>query len=891
MGIYDTREGERLRLNDQRVGHWNRWGPYLSERAWGTVREDYSAYGDAWNYFPHDQARSRAYRWNEDGLAGISDRDQYLCFALAVWNGQDPILKERMFGLTNSEGNHGEDVKEYYYYLDNTPTHSYMRCVYKYPQAAYPYDELLRENAARNRYQMEYELIDTGVFDESRYFDVDVEYAKLAAEDLLIRITVSNRGPDEAGITVLPTLWFRNTWSWGRDDRRPKLSNYSSIKSDGSPAILAEHWHLEQYALYCEEPDDLLFTENETNMRRLFDTDSASPYVKDAFHNYVIANDKTAVNPARTGTKAAALYRRTVPAGGSITIRLRLAKVVDNVIYERPFDDADAGFVQRKAEADEYYAELIPASLSPDAKNVARQAFAGQLWSKQFYHYVVEEWLQGDPGQPTPPPQRWHGRNHEWKHVYCADVIAMPDTWEFPWFASWDLAFHCHVLAYLDPKFAMHQITLMLREWYTNEDGAVPAYEWAFGDVNPPVLAWAALMNFRLDYENNGESDYAPLEAAFQKLLLNFTWWANRKDALENDIFQGGFLGLDNVDPFDRDALPPGYLLGQVDGTTWMAVFAKHLFEIAIFLAQRNPVYEGIALKFWLHFITIANAMNGVHDRKNSLWDDQDGFFYGNLYRPDGTRQPVRSRTMVGFVPLFGSVLIDPGAFDSTPELKERQEWYIENEPRRLDAVPSLITPGPTGNRIMALVRTDQLHSLLRYMLSEDEFLSPYGIRSVSQYHKDHPFVIEIEGRQYVLDYEPGESTTGNFGGNSNWRGPIWMPMNFLLLEGLERYYHYYGDALEVEFPTGSGVRKTLREVILELARRLTAIFLRGPDGRRPVNGPYERFNTDPHWCDLIPFHEYFHADTGRGCGASHQTGWTALIAAILIRHGTEFNA
>jgi hypothetical protein len=885
MGIYDTREGQRLRLNDQRVGHWNRWGPYLSERAWGTVREDYSPYGTAWDYFPHDDARSRTYRWNEDGLGGISDRDQFLCFALALWNGRDPILKERMFGLTNSQGNHGEDVKEYYYYLDNTPTHSYMRFVYKYPHAAYPYDELIRKNAARNRNEMEYELIDTGVFDESRYFDVEVEYAKLEAEDLLIRIVVSNRGPQDADITVLPTLWFRNTWSWGRDDRRPFLSE--GADAGGVRTILADHYHLHQYALYCSQADDLLFTENETNMRRLYNYASGSPYVKDAFHSYVIENDRSAVNPARTGTKAAALYKKTVPAGQNFTISLRLAKIENNVPLKKPFDAVDQGFTQRKEEADEFYASIIPATLSDDAKNVARQAFAGQLWSKQFYYYVVKEWLEGDPAQPPPPPQRLTGRNHKWKHVYCRDVLSMPDTWEFPWFASWDLAFHCAVLAYIDPQFAKDQVILMLREWYTDEDGATPAYEWAFSDVNPPVLAWAAVKIFKVDQEQNGNSDYAFLEEAFQKLLINFTWWANRKDALDNDIFQGGFLGLDNIDPFDRDALPAGYLLGQVDGTSWMAVYAKHLFEISIILAERDPVYEAIALKFWQHFITIANAMNGVHDRESSLWDEQDGFFYGDLYH-NGTREPVRARTMVGFVPLFGSVVLGTGTLAKLPKLEERQDWFIEHDASAIDAVPTLVIPGPNGATAMTIVRTEQLRSLLRYMLDEDEFLSPFGVRSVSRYHESHPYTIDLGTFQARLDYEPGESTNGNFGGNSNWRGPIWFPMNYLLIEGLDRIFLYYGDGLTTDLPTLSGNAKNLHDVAIDLSRRLTSIFLRGPDGRRPVNGPYERFNTDPHWSNLIAFHEYFHADTGRGCGASHQTGWTGLIAAILIRHGNE---
>ncbi len=878
MSIFDTREGRRLRLNEQEIGNWNRWGPYLSERAWGTVREDYSPGGTAWEYFPHDHARSRAYRWNEDGLGGISDRDQFMCLAFALWNGRDPILKERMFGLTNAEGNHGEDVKEYYYYLDNTPTHSFMRFRYKYPQAAYPYERLLRENAARDRSEMEYELIDTGIFDDGRYFDVDVDYAKVAAEDLFVRVTVWNRGSEAADVTVLPTLWFRNTWSWGRDDRRPSLGRLAP------DAIVAEHWNLGRYALHCGDADALLFTENETDLRRLYGVEPRTPYVKDAFHAYVIDGRPSAVNPASTGTKAAALYRRSVPAGGSVTLMLRLAKL-EGPPLTAPFADADATFAARKDEADEFYAQIIPAGLSDDARNVVRQAFAGQLWSKQFYHYVVSEWLEGDPAQPAPPPERLTGRNHEWKHAFCRDVIAMPDTWEFPWFASWDLAFHAVVLAYVDPHFAKRQIVLMFREWYSNEDGEVPAYEWAFDDVNPPVLSMAALQVFRIDQRHHGNADYAFLEEVFHKLLISFTWWANRKDALGNDIFQGGFLGLDNIGPFDRGKVPPGYLLGQVDGTAWMAAFAKNLFEIALILADRDPAYEGIATKFWQHFFTIANAMNSAVDPENSLWDERDGFFYDSLSFPDGHCERIRARTLVGFVPFLESVPVPGDAFDRFPTFKRRREWYMRNRPEIYRTV-GIHEGGEDQASLMSLFRTDQLRRALGYLLDETEFLSPYGVRSVSRYHADHPFVIDLGGMQARLDYEPGESTTGSFGGNSNWRGPIWMPMNYLLIHSLERDHDFFGDSFTVPCPTGAGQHKTLTAVAQELAQRVSRLFLRGPDGKRAVNGPYDRFNTDPNWRDLVAFHEYFHADTGRGCGASHQTGWTSLIAPMLIEYG-----
>jgi hypothetical protein len=915
MNIYDTREGVRLVLNKEKKGHWNQWGPFLSERAWGTVREDYSADGDAWSYFPHDHARSRAYRWNEDGLGGICDRHQYLCFALALWNGKDPILKERVFGLAGGEGNHGEDVKEYYFYLDNTPTHAYMKFLYKYPQAEYPYAELIEENARRTKQEMEYELVDIGIFDQGRYFDVQVEYAKLQPDDLLIRISISNRGPDPssfdyrsggsggsggsgAPITVLPTLWFRNTWTWGRDTRRPSIApgETEGFQDSSVRTLTAKHAELGDYILYCSGADELLFTENETNTERLYGAPPPTPYVKDAFHEYVVRGRHEAVNPARTGTKAAALYARTIEPGQTITIDLRLANMIDPRLREggphpldAPFADFEALLTERREEADEFYNVVLPANLSSDAKLVARQAFAGLLWSKQYYHYVVSDWLEGDPSQPPPPAERNEGRNHDWKYLFTRDVISMPDKWEFPWFASWDLGFHCVAMTHVDPQFAKEQILLMLREWYTHPNGQIPAYEWNFDDVNPPVLSLAALSVFRLERLYTGVADFDFLERAFQKLLLNFTWWVNRKDAQGKNIFEGGFLGMDNIGAFDRDNLPPGYLLGQADGTSWMAAFAKSMLAIALILAQKDPVYEDLASKFWEHFIFIADAMNNRDDPAKSLWNEEDGFFYDHLISPQGERIPVRGRTMVGFVPMFATLTVPASVFDPFTDFRRRRDWFIEHRPALVDSIGPMIVPGANGMVCATHVRPDQLRRMLAYMLDESEFLSSCGVRAVSRAHLDDPFVIQIGDEEFRLDYEPGESTTNLFGGNSNWRGPIWMPVNFLILLALEHYHLYLGDEFKVECPTGSGQLKTLHDVRVELARRLGSIFLRGPDGKRKVFGDNDLFNDDPHWRDLIPFHEYFHGDTGRGCGASHQTGWTGLIADIIIRFHDEF--
>ena len=935
MNILQTREGARLATSQQRKGHWNRWGPFLSERAWGTVREDYSADGDAWGSFPHDHARSRAYRWNEDGLAGICDRHQYLCFALALWNGRDPFLKERLFGLTGPQGNHGEDVKEYYFYLDNTPTHSYMRMLYKYPHAAYPYARLVEENRKRDRLQPEFELIDTGVFDGNRYFDVEVEYAKAAAEDLLIRITIANRGPDPAPITVLPTLWFRNTWSWGRDSRRPSIVAWPDGPNKAD-AFLASHWQLGHYVLHCPRSDELLFTENETNNERIFGTRSRIPYVKDSFHSYVVDGKPEAVNPAAIGTKAAARYSRAINAAETLTIDLRLVAHVSSPLtapanplsssggegrgeeagkredpgsrenspkslekgFSRrnlkskpqpadsragPFTNFDSLLKQRREEAEEFYHAVLPARLSTEERMVARQAFAGMLWSKQYYHYVVNDWLEGDPAQPPPPPQRREGRNHEWTHLFTRDVLSMPDKWEFPWFATWDLGFHCVTLAHVDPQFAKEQILLMLREWYMHPNGQIPAYEWDFNDVNPPVIPLVARAIFEIDRQRTGVPDYAFMERLFQKLLLNFTWWVNRKDAQGKNIFQGGFLGMDNIGAFDRGKLPPGYLLGQADGTSWMAMFAKSMLSNALLLAQNNPAYEDLASKFWEHFIYIANAMNGQGDRTRSLWDESDGFFYDYLITPEAKRFPVRARTIVGFVPMFGATAIHVDACKRHPAFHRRMQWFINHRPDLIQSVGPMLAPGANNTLILGLVRPDQLRRMLAYMLDETEFLSPYGVRAVSRYHQEHPLVLHLDGQEYRLDYEPGESHTNLFGGNSNWRGPIWMPVNFLILFALRQYHLYYGDTFQVECPTGSGNLKNLEQVAEDLELRLARIFLRDAQGNRPVFGTNQLFNRDPYWRDLIPFYEYFHGDSGRGCGASHQTGWTGLIAEILI--------
>jgi hypothetical protein len=880
---------ERDRLN-QDGASWKRWGPYLSERAWGTVREDYSPGGTAWEYFPHDHARSRVYRWNEDGLAGWCDDQQRLCFALALWNGADPILKERLFGLTGNEGNHGEDVKECYYYLDATPTHSWMRFLYKYPHAAYPYAQLVEENRRRGREDFEYELLDTGIFAENRYFDVFVEYAKAGPDDVCIRVTAENRGPEPATLHLLPTLWFRNTWAWGYDARRPSLSAVPKARAGLAAAVHARHHTLGDYVLYAEAADGLLFTENETNVARLFGGSNPTPYVKDAFHEYLVHGRREAVNPEPHGTKAAAWYERTIAGGGRAVIRLRLCRGEDDGRVRRaPFADVDAICAQRLRDADEFYAELAPPAMDADQRLVHRQALAGMLWTKQFYHYNVQEWLDGDPAQPPPPPERKHGRNHQWAHLNNADIISMPDKWEYPWYAAWDLAFHCIPLALLDPEFAKEQLILLGREWYQHPNGQIPAYEWAFGDVNPPVYAWAAYRVYKICARTCGTKDLAFLERVFHKLMLNFTWWVNRKDAEGNNVFEGGFLGLDNIGCFDRNApLPNGGYLEQSDGTSWMGVFSLNLMAIALELAQHNPVYEDIATKFFEHFLYIAGAMNNMGSDGISLWDEQDEFFYDILHHADGRRERLRARSLVGLTPLFAVATIEPEMLAKVPNFKLRMEWFLEHRPDLASLVSRWYEPGVGERRLIALVRGHRMKALLKRMLDPAEFYSDHGVRAVSKYHAAHPFVVAVDGNAHVLRYEPAESRSGLFGGNSNWRGPVWMPMNYLLVEALQQFHHYYGDDFTVECPVGSGQHLTLDQVADDLSQRLISLFTRDAAGRRPVFGGQPVLQQDPLWRDYILFYEYFHGDDGAGLGASHQTGWTGLVAKLLEQQAAK---
>jgi hypothetical protein len=871
-------DDERLRLQQ---ADWKRWGPYLSERAWGTVREDYSPDGDPWHYFPYEQSRSRAYRWNEDGIAGICDRHQHICFALALWNGRDETIKERLFGLSGPQGNHGEDVKEYYFYLDSTPTHSYMKALYKYPQGAFPYVKLRAESARRGRNEPEYELLDTGVFDEDRYFDVFVEYAKATPEDILIRITAVNRGPDAAALDLLPTIWFRNRWSWDPATPRPSLSRGPDVAS-GVTVALDDDTYGRRY-LHCEGVPELLFTENETNAARLFAKGvNATPFVKDGINDCVVAGARDAVNPDDTGTKCAARYAMSIPPGGRAVVRLRLAESPLPAPFDETFADT---FRDRIAEADAFYAGVIPQRLSDDATNVMRQAFAGLLWSKQFYHYDVRRWLLGDPGQPTPPAERKSGRNHDWRQLNNADVMSMPDKWEYPWYAAWDLAFHCIPLALVDAHFAKAQLTLLLREWYMHPNGQLPAYEWNFADVNPPVHAWAALRVFRIDRRVNGRADRGFLERVFHKLLLNFTWWVNRKDAEGNNIFEGGFLGLDNIGVFDRSNPPPGAAhLEQSDATSWMATFTLNMLAIAMELAAEDSIYEDIATKFFEHFLQIAHAMTDRGDQSLCLWDEADGFFYDVLYH-GGQREPLRVHSMVGLIPLFAVETIEPSAIEKMRGFRRRMEWFLQNRPDLTNNVASIHEAGRGDRRLLSVVDASQLRRLLAVALDEREFLSPYGLRALSRVHAERPYVLRINGDDHVIDYEPAESTTGLFGGNSNWRGPIWFPLNYLLIESIQKFHYYYGDDFLVECPTGSGRMMTLWDVATFLSQRLSSIFLR-QDGRRPVYGTSERFQRDPHWRDLILFHEYFHGDNGSGLGASHQTGWTAIVAKLLEQSG-----
>ncbi|MEV0522326.1 glucosidase [Streptomyces sp. NPDC050439] len=854
------------------------WGPYLSERQWGTVREDYSPGGDAWSYFPHDHARSRAYRWGEDGLGGICDDKQRLCLALALWNGRDPILKERAFGLTNGEGNHGEDVKEYYFYLDSTPSHSYLRYLYKYPQAEFPYNDLVSVNRDRTRQEFEYELMDTGVFDDDRYFDVTVEYAKADHDDILMRITVDNRGPDEATLHVLPTLWFRNTWSW--EDQHDERGGPRLRAVDGpQPMIRADHPELGSYALRCADGVPLLFTGNETDNERLFGSPNASPYVKNAIGRYVVEGEESAVNPAREGTKAAAHHTLSVPAGGSQTLRLRLGPADAKLSLTRGFDTV---FTDRIAEADSFYGELTPEGASEDEARVLRQALAGMLWSKQYYAFDLEKWLAEHDMTPWSPP-RPGLRNGEWFHMVSDDIVSMPDKWEYPWFAAWDLAFHAVGLSVVDIGFAKEQLELLLRDAYLHPNGQIPAYEWNFGDVNPPVHAWAAYFVYTVEKGTTGQADRAFLERTFQKLLTNFTWWVNRKDPGGRNIFQGGFLGLDNIGVFDRSApLPTGGTLEQADGTAWMALYCQSMLQIALELAEHNEAYEELVLKFVEHYMWIAASMDRVGDLHDELWDEEDGFFYDVLRLPDGEAVQLKVRSMVGLLPLCASTVFSPDQLEGLSGLSDRLRRFAERHPSLSVTLTSAQAGTAGGPRLLSVLDEKKLVRVLARLLSEDEFLSPYGIRALSRHHAEHPYTFWVHGEEYKVSYLPAESDTGMFGGNSNWRGPVWMPMNALVIRGLINLYGFYGDDFTVECPTGSGIQKNLYEVAEDICSRLTRIFVRGEDGRRPVYGGQQKFADDPHWRDLISFYEYFHGDNGAGLGASHQTGWTGLVAALM---------
>jgi len=873
-GQLECTEQRRLNETRERGIPWKKWGPYLSERQWGTIREDYSQDGNAWDYFTHDQSRSRAYRWGEDGLAGISDDKQQLCFAIALWNGRDAILKERLFGLTNSESNHGEDVKEYYFYLDSTPTHSYMKYLYKYPQREFPYSDLVETSRGRSRDEFEYELLDTGVFEDDRYFDVFVEYAKAAPEDLLVRITVHNRGPEPASIHLLPTLWFRNTWSWEKNAAKPALGQISN------GVVHASHPQLRDCFLYCEGGPELLFTENESNATRLWAQPNASPYVKDAFHEYVIARKREAVNPARVGTKAAAHYILEVPAGGSKAVRLRLnAQTVAH-----PFDQFDAAFDQRQEEADEFYDWISPKNFTEDEKRVHRQALAGMLWTKQYYYFDLDRWLDEHDAHPLMGKSGRHSRNAEWFHMLNSDIISMPDKWEYPWYAAWDLAFHTLALSLVDFDFAKEQLLLMLRSLYSHPNGQIPAYEWNFSDVNPPVHAWATLFLFNVEKEL-GRADLRFLERAFQGLMLNFNWWLNRKDPEGRNVFAGGFLGLDNIGVFDRSAkLPTGGHLDQADGTAWMAFYCQNMLEIGLILADTDPMYEEIAYRFLEHFLWITYAMDRIGVNHDEMWDTQEGFFYDLLHFPNGDAVRLKVRSMVGLLPLCASTVFEHGVAARHPRLFELLSLFMKRHPEVVEKIAPADerSSGCAGRRLLAVCNKEKVKHILTYMLDENEFFGPYGIRSLSRYHLDHPFIFRVGQEEYRVQYLPAESNTGMFGGNSNWRGPVWMPVNGLLIRALLNLYQFYGDDFKVECPTGSGKMLTLFEAAREIGRRLSRIFLRDENGQRPVYGGNKKFQEDPHWKDHVLFYEYFHGDIGAGLGASHQTGWTGLIARTL---------
>ncbi|MGZ5077158.1 MAG: MGH1-like glycoside hydrolase domain-containing protein [Methylobacter sp.] len=867
---------EKRRILAQSNGEaaWRLWGPYLSERQWGTVREDYSEDGDAWNYFSHDLARSRAYRWGEDGIAGFCDDKQQLCLGLALWNGQDAILKERLFGLTNDQGNHGEDVKELYYYLDATPSHSYLKMLYKYPQQGFPYAELIEQNRKRGRDQPEFEILDTGLFDDNRYFDVFIEYAKADADDILMLISAHNRGTSAARLHILPQLWFRNTWSWGYDATHPTLS------ADETGGINIRHKDLGSYQCYFDGASELLFCDNQTNFPRLYNQ-PAPGYFKDAFHDYLVHGNLPAVNPERHGTKAAGHFNFSVPAHSKVEVRLRLSKTE----HSQPFDDFDDLLTLRRNEADDFYAELQTALPDADARLIQRQALAGMIWSKQFYYYDIPQWLNGDPATIRPPPQRRHSRNSDWQHLNNADIVSMPDTWEYPWYAAWDLAFHCVTLAMIDPAFAKNQLLLMGREWYMHPNGQMPAYEWKLGDVNPPVHAWAAWEVYQSERNRNGGiGDLDFLERIMHKLIINFTWWVNRKDADENNVFQGGFLGLDNIGVFDRSApLPGGGHIDQADGTSWMAMYCLNLMRIALELALHDRVYEDIATKFFEHFLYIAKAMSNIGGNRHiGLWDEEDQFFYDVLRSPDGKMTRLRVRSMIGLIPFYAVEVIEPELLDRLPDFKRRMKWFLDYRPDLAALVSDWDQPGRSDRRLLSLLRGHRMKKLLQRMLDETEFLSDYGVRSLSRAYHDRPFTIGCAGTPMGVHYQPGEAESGMFGGNSNWRGPVWFPVNYLLITSLRRFADFYGDNFKIECPTGSGLFLSINEVADELSRRLTRIFRKDKNGHRPVNGRHQRLQNDPHFKDYLLFYEYFHGDNGNGLGASHQTGWTGLVAKLL---------
>ena len=914
----DTPEHIRLQENESKEANWKRWGPYLSERQWGTVREDYSEYGDAWDFFPHDHARSRTYRWGEDGILGICDDRQLLCFALSMWNGQDSIIKERFFGLTGTEGNHGEDVKEYYFYLDSTPTHSYMKALYKYPQAAFPYEQLAQESFERDRTQPEHELLETGIFEGDRYFDVQVEYAKASANDILIQISITNRGPETAELHLLPTLWYRNTWSWEKSSLKPVLS--AGDRTANAVIIEAQHPEVGRQNLYCQAPSSLLndqensgkwidlgeqnkrtsgllFTENETNKERLFQTKNSSPYVKDAFHRFLIEGEQSAVNPDKVGTKSAVHYHLEVAPNTTSVVKLRLSE--DLALSDPLGANFDQTIEDRQEESDKFYHALSPFVSADDLKNVQRQAFAGMLWTKQYYLYDVSRWLKGDPDTIEPPTNRQRGRNHHWHHLDSQDILSMPDKWEYPWFAAWDTAFHCIPLAMIDPAFAKQQLDVMTREWYMHPNGQLPAYEWAFSDVNPPVHAWATWRVYKIERKMTGRGDRLFLERLFQKLLLNFTWWVNRKDTEGNNVFEGGFLGLDNIGVFDRSKpLPTGGRLEQADGTSWMAMYCLDMLSISLELALENPVYEDMATKFFEHFIYIAEAMNATGEHATQLWDEEDGFFYDVLHLPDMTRFPIKIRSLVGLMPLYAVTTLEPELMDRLPGFKERLEWFEANRPRLSRNMTSVDFEGSKKRRMLSVVRPDKLWRILAKMLKPHEFLGPTGIRALSRFHKDNPYVFDVKGKVYRVDYEPAESSLALFGGNSNWRGPVWFPTNYLLIEALQRYHLFFGDEFKIQCPYGEGEEINLWEVATKLEKRMIGTFLRNeedtdgvvPKGYRPVYGNNKKFQEDPYWKDYILFYEYFNGDTGEGIGASHQTGWTGLVAK-LIQQCCEYDA